>query len=189
MRNRLWLLVGTIAFISACGSQGTGVSSSERQVESTSDTTLAVEESKSSSIRLQSAAMEYVDLVRPTNCALFDYRDVEDMYSLGNDQVDLAGLTYLASAMEVVAYERDIAISKLVSTEWPIEVKDDMAALALYWSAVYRAEVALATASDQGTWDSAMSAYRDLGSSNDAGRSKIIRLKLGVEEFSPAECG
>lgn len=140
-------------------------------------------------IDLAAASFEYLRIVRPTNCALVAYSDVESTYSLGNDTVDLAGLSELTGAMSAVARERDEAIRKMIGTEWPTAVSEDISSLALFWSALQRAELTVSSATDLGTWNSAITGYKSLVNSEEGGRSKVIRIKLGLPDFDPGECG
>lgn len=140
-------------------------------------------------VDLTTAGFEYLRIVRPTNCALMAYSDVESTYSLGNDTVDLAGLAELTGAMSAVARERDEAIRKMIGAEWPTVVSEDISSLALFWSALQRAELTVSSATDLGTWNSAITGYKSLVNSEEGGRSKVIRIKLGLPDFDPSECG
>ncbi len=139
-------------------------------------------------VSIEEAATRYSEIVRATNCALYEYRDVESRFSLGNAQIDLTGLASLTGAMAKVADARDIAVSALLKETWPQNVQSNIESLELFWASLQRSEVAVSQATDQGTWNSAINLYLNQTSTPEGGLSKIIRMKLMLPDFSESEC-
>jgi hypothetical protein len=173
------VLLASILFLSCGGS------SDSQDVAEVDSTAVANE---SNGMTMVEAAVLYPQIVHATNCAMTEYSKIESKYNLGNSQLDLAGLSELTSAFGRIAAERQKAVEDLVEQDWPNEIFSDIEALALYWAGVQRREVTLSKATDQGTWNEYLALWIDAVQSSDAGRSKIIRIKLGIKEFSSSEC-
>jgi hypothetical protein len=163
-------------------------SGSVSQVEETTQVADTQGQNSSNAMPLAEAAYKYAQLVTATNCALAAYTAVEGDYAMDNGQVDLSGLYELTNAAERISVERQSAIEELVTSKWPVEVSDDMEALALFWATVQRAEKNLSVADDLNSWNSAIANLLEVGKGPESGRSKIIRIKLGLGEFSNSEC-
>jgi len=178
--QKLLAIAVTCVALVSCG----GTSDSASTVESSSP----VDTNVSTGMSMDDAASKYAAIVRPTNCALMDYSAVESKYDLGNGEVDLVGIDELTTNVGRVASARQKAVEELVGNDWPEEVGDDIEALALFWAGLQRKESAVSKATDLGTWNQSVAEWRGATQSSDSGRSKIIRIKLGLDDFSPSEC-
>lgn len=185
--NRLRIIgvfgLGLGLLLSSCGGSTS---------ENTADTIRAVDTSAVNKDEgepsLDVAARQYSEIVRPTNCALMEYTSLEEKYRMEDGQVDLSGIEELTAAVGRVSSTRQIAVENLVKTDWPTEVAQDMEALALFWTTLQRAERDVSAATDQGSWNSAVNNWVSTSKGTESGRSKIIRIKLGLGDFQASEC-
>jgi hypothetical protein len=179
------IFVAALFLVAGCGGSGTSSSDSTAAVNSE---TITSEVPESPGISIEEAGRNYVAAVTPTNCAMTRTGEVESSYSMGNAQIDSAGLEELTGLFGEIAAARQTAVESLVRAEWPASVKDDIEQMAIFWAGLQRSEVAVSAATDIGTWNEAITQWKDKGSTSDSGLSKVIRIKLSLPEFSPSEC-
>ncbi len=139
---------------------------------------------------IERAAALYSSIVYETNCAMGEYRSVEEKYSLGEGKIDISGdgLSKVTAAMLKIAQLRQSAIKAMIKSDWPVTVQSDIEALALFWASSQRSEIDLSESVDGGSWNKGVEIYRSKVSSSESGLSKIIRIKLGLPDFKFTEC-
>ncbi len=179
------IVLAALLLVAGCG--GSSPSSSDSTASKNSET-LTSEAPQESGISIEQAARNYVAAVTPTNCAMTRTGEVERSYSMGNAQIDSAGIEELTGLFGEIAAARQTAVESLVRADWPASVRDDIEKMAIFWAGLQRSEVAVSAATDIGTWNEAITQWKAKGSTSDSGLSKVIRIKLSLPEFSPSEC-
>ena len=139
------------------------------------------------SISVEEAAQQYSVIVRPFGCAWLEWGALEEKHG-NNGKFNSDLLPEFKDAAAKTANLRNIAVEKLIMSQWPQTVQSDIQAVALFWASVQKIEKALSESTDAGTWDMRVEIYRSKTSSSETGLSKIIRIKLGLPEFNSSEC-
>lgn len=184
-KSYLLSVLGLGLLLMSCG--GSSVDSTA-DTSSTPDTSVISTIEEESKPTLDVAARQYAGIVRPTNCALIEYASLEESYRMEDGQVDLAGIDELTAAAGRISSARQIAVENLVKSDWPTDVSEDMEALALFWTTLQRAERDVSMATDLQSWNSAVNNWVSTSKGTESGRSKIIRIKLGLGDFTASEC-
>ena len=139
------------------------------------------------SISIEEAAQQYSVIVRPFGCAMLEWGALEEKYG-SNGQVNSDLLPEFKDAAAKTANLRNIAVEKLIVSQWPQTVQSDIQAVALFWASVQRIERAASESPDVGMWNKNIRPYWEMKASSENGLSKIIRIKLGLPEFGSSEC-
>ena len=139
-------------------------------------------------ISQEEAGVQYSQIVRPFGCALADWMNLQKQFYIGNAQVDGSKLPEMKSAVSKVATLRNSTVEELVTSNWPESVRADIENVSLFWASVAKVEKVLSESMDISSWNKNIQSYRTFASSSENGLSKIIRIKLGLPEFSPSEC-